>query len=173
MSNEKLCIECLDEHHDRRFFSCGIDALDRYLITEATQYRKRDIAITYVLTVEHSDVVIGYYALSSTSISLDALPGDISKKLPRHPHVPAILLGRLAVNTEHQKKKYGEILLINALQKSFESSQTISAVAVTVDAENDMAVKFYKKYGFIEFPERKNKLFLPMKTIVKLLSQME
>jgi hypothetical protein len=39
---------------------------------------------------------------------------------------------------------------------------------VFVEAIDDEAAPFYKKYGFIELPEDKLKLFLPMKTIAKV-----
>jgi hypothetical protein len=38
-----------------------------------------------------------------------------------------------------------------------------------VEAIDDAAASFYRKYGFIELPEDQHKLFLPMKTIAKSL----
>ena len=41
--------------------------------------------------------------------------------------------------------------------------------AVIVDAKDEQAVNFYKHFGFVAFPEKKHRLFLPLNTI-KLLS---
>ena len=39
---------------------------------------------------------------------------------------------------------------------------------VVVDAKDENAAEFYKKYGFIGFPTIANRLFLPIETIKKL-----
>ncbi|MBI2504327.1 MAG: GNAT family N-acetyltransferase, partial [Candidatus Latescibacteria bacterium] len=39
---------------------------------------------------------------------------------------------------------------------------------VVVDAKDEEAGSFYERYGFIKFPERPHRLFLPMKTIARL-----
>jgi ribosomal protein S18 acetylase RimI-like enzyme len=44
----------------------------------------------------------------------------------------------------------------------------MASAAVVVDAKGDMAVAFYKKYGFLELPKVANRLFLPMGTIAEL-----
>jgi ribosomal protein S18 acetylase RimI-like enzyme len=44
----------------------------------------------------------------------------------------------------------------------------IAAFAVIVEAKNEQAVKFYKSYGFTQFLDNSNKLFLSMNTIAKL-----
>ena len=41
---------------------------------------------------------------------------------------------------------------------------------VFVEAIDDAAAAFYRKYGFIELLGDERKLFLPMKTIAKLFS---
>ena len=78
----------------------------------------------------------------------------------------AILIGRLAVAKEHAGKGLGEILLMDALKKSLDSTKNIAAFAVVVDAIDEKAAAFYRKYGFM--PLRENRLFLPMKTIQQL-----
>lgn len=170
MVHENISISSLNSFHDKSSFSCGVDSLDQYLAKRATQYLERGLAVTYVLTANSSNIILGYYTLSSTSINLTSLPESIVKKLPRYPHVPATLIGRLAVSKIHQKKKYGEILLIDALRKSLEYSNAIGSIAVIVDAENEKIIDFYKKYGFFELNDCKSKLFLPMKTIAKLFA---
>jgi hypothetical protein len=42
---------------------------------------------------------------------------------------------------------------------------TIASAGVIVDAKDDSAASFYKKYSFIELSKVERSLFLPMKTI--------
>lgn len=168
MESKKVRIELLHKEHEKKNFSCGIEALDRYLIQQAGQDAKRHVTATYVLTEINSNIVCGYYSLCSTSIALDTLPEDMLKKLPRYPTLPAILLGRLAVEQKFHGKKFGDLLLIDALKRSLKLSKELAAMAVIVDAKNDAAISFYKHYEFIQFPDSKNQLFLPMATVAQI-----
>ena len=170
MSEVSYCIELLNDHHHKANFSCGVDSLDRYLTQEAGQHKRKRVAATYVLTYNEAPEIIGYYTLSSTSVDLGLLPEKIGKKFPRYPMLPATLLGRLAIDKNYQGKNYGELLLIDALKRSFEASGQVGSIAIIVDAESDSVINFYKKYGFILLSACKNKLFLPMKSIEQLLS---
>ncbi len=67
---------------------------------------------------------------------------------------------------KYQKNKIGKLLLMNALYKSYKSG--IAAFAVIVEAKNIEARNFYKKYGFNEFLDNPDKLFLSMSQIAKL-----
>jgi hypothetical protein len=87
--------------HDRTAFSCGAPELDRYLREHASQDIKRDIARVFVAVRPEATTVCGYYSLSATSFQRDELPAEQAKKLPRYP-VPAVLLGRLAVDHDAQ-----------------------------------------------------------------------
>ena len=94
-------IEVLAESHDRAAFSCGVDALDRYLKTQAGQDVRRRIANCFVAVSAGSAQVAGFYTLAAASIPLTALTPDQVRKLPKYPVLPAALLGRLAVDTRH------------------------------------------------------------------------
>ncbi len=168
MTSEKWLIKPLDNEHNRAKFSCGEPSLDRYLSYYAKQYLRRKVAAIFVYVNTDNNIISGYYTLSATNIPSDELPQEITKKLPRYPFQPATLLGRLAVNKGYQKQGIGEKLLLDALARSWQQSQQIGSIAVVVDVLNDSAAAFYQQYGFINFPDKKNKMFLPMKTIGKL-----
>ena len=161
-------IESLGKRHNRRDFSSGSEPLDHYLQRQASQAARRHLAVTFVLIDMECQALVGYYTLSATSILLEDLPSEMADKLPRYPLVPATLLGRLAIDTRYQGKGLGEFLLMDALHRSCSQSQVIAAMAVVVDAKDDMARSFYERYGFIRFPDHPYRLFLPMKTIAGL-----
>lgn len=166
--NKKYLITSLQKMHDRNDFNCGIETLNQYLQTQASQDAKKNVAVTYVLTLPRSDNILGYYTLSSISIFPGELPNELIKKLPRYPVLPGILLGRLTVDIRSQGMSIGQYILIDALKRSLQVSSQIGIVAVIVDAKNENAVKFYQHFGFIQLPNNGNRLFIPINTIQKL-----
>ncbi|KZD12438.1 GNAT family N-acetyltransferase [Oceanibaculum pacificum] len=155
--------------HDRTAFSCGAPELDRYIREHASQDVKRDVARVFVALQAGKPTVCGYYSLSATSFQRDSLPADQAKRLPRYP-VPAALLGRLAVDDGMKGKGLGAFLLMDALNRILLATQTLAVHALIVDAKDDAATSFYRKYGFIAFTGSERRLFLPMATIRQLLS---
>jgi predicted GNAT family N-acyltransferase len=160
-------IEPLGKKHDRAAFFCGKDSLDQYLKKQAGQSAGKNLAAVLVLTPDGKRIA-GYYTLSSYAVKLDEIPEDIAKKLTRMKEIPATLLGRLARSVEFRGQGIGETLLVDALKKAFQNSTHVASWAVIVDAKDEEAAEFYKRYGFISFPSRPNRLFLPMASIQKM-----
>lgn len=155
--------------HDRAAFSCGIESLDRYLKQQAGQDARKKVAAPFVLFAAKRRV-IGYYTLSSASLKGEDLPPELIRKLklPRYPELPATLLGRLAVDQKYRGQRFGELLMMHALKRAWLGSQQIASLGVIVDAKDENAKRFYYRYGFLPFPNRELRLFLPMQTIEKL-----
>ena len=161
-------IVALTKAHDRSLFTCGNAILDRYFHQQVSQDIKAKVCTCFVLTEEKGNKVKGYYTLSSAAVARELVPPELQKKLPRYLELPVTLLGRLAVDSSFKRKGHGELLLLDALKKSFEVSQTsIGSMAVIVDPIDDSARKFYSNYGFILLPDSE-KMFLPMKTIADM-----
>ncbi len=160
-------VQPLGPHHDRSGFSCGVEPLDNYLKRQARQDVRKRVAAVFVL-IPDSSIIAGFYTLSQYSIDLGRIPQDIARTLPKYPIVPATLIGRLAVNAVFRGQGLGELLLMDALHRSLTLSQHVASAAVIVDAKDDPAMRFYRKYGFLELPNAKGRLFLPMATIEQL-----
>ena len=165
----KFFIEPLAKVHDRAAFSCGVKALDQYLQRQAAQDLKKHVAAVFVLTPD-GKTIAGFYTLSQYAVELDAIPEEITKKLPKYPQVPTTLLGRLAVSSRFRGEGLGERLLMDALCRCFHGSRQVASAAMVVDAKDDTAVAFYRKYGFLELPKVAKRLFLPMGTIEELFA---
>lgn len=166
-SNIKFSIEPLVKHHKIDSFQCENQQLDRYLKLTASQDRKRNIAVPYVVINLENTQIIGYYTLSMTSIDLGELPQEIAKKLPKDPLIGVTLIGRLAVAKNYQGLGWGKLLLMDALYKSLLASQQVASFAVVVDAIDESAVKFYQRFDFQSFPEQPFKLFRTIKNIAQ------
>lgn len=160
----------LDGRHDRGSFTCGSEPLDRYLQLQARQDAEKRVAAPFVLIDPPSNHVLGFYTLSASVITANALPAALAKKLPRYPQLPVTLLGRLAVDQSVRGKGLGEFLLMDALHRSLEAAAEIAAMAVIVDAKDDVAEAFHQRFGFAPLQQQPVRLFLPMKTVATLFS---
>jgi ribosomal protein S18 acetylase RimI-like enzyme len=165
----KIRFDLLGPAHDRAHFSCGVPALDTYLQKQARQDVRRRVAVAFVATPD-GKTIAGYYTLSQYSVELGVLPEEIAGKLPRYPLVPATLIGRLAVSAAFRGQGIGELLLMDALSRCLHGSREVASAAVMVDAKDDRAAAFYRKYGFLELPKIAMRLFLPMATVEALFS---
>ncbi len=158
----------LDPKYNRVEFSSGNELLDNYFRRQARQDVKRKLAACFVIIDEKSGKISGFYTLSSAGIAQRFVPDSFRKKLPKsYNTLPAILIGRFAVDIEFQGSGIGKLLLIDALKRCHNTSDYIGAFAVIVDPIDMEAEKFYEKHGFIKLPDS-GKMFLPMKTIENL-----
>lgn len=157
-------IQPLDKTHDRTRFDCGEEGLNAFLRQHAGQNARRDISRTYVAVPLDSKRVVGYYTLASTSLTLDLLPEEISRRLPRYP-VPSALLARLAVDTRFQGRGLGRLLLVDAMKRVRDVAEQIGIFALTVHALNDRARSFYQAFGFLPLLDDPDHLYLQLATI--------
>ena len=163
-----FAVEALSSHHDRAPFTCGVEALDRYLAARAMQDQRRRIAGCYVAREAATGQIAGFYTIAAASMPLDEVSPKLAKKLPRYPVVPCVRLGRLAIAKAHQGKGLGAALLIDAIERSLRSE--IVAFAMIVDAKDESAVRFYRHHGFNSFLSAPMILYLPLAQVAKRLA---
>jgi GNAT superfamily N-acetyltransferase len=164
-----ITVEPLGRQHDRTAFHCGAETLDRYLKQQARQDADKRVAAPFVAVRLPDTVVLGYYTLSASVLTLTDLPDELARKLPRYPQLPVTLLGRLAVDQSTKGQGLGEHLLLDALHRSLAHADQIAALAVVVDAKDESASAFYRHYGFIPLQTQPSRLFVPMRSIAQLL----
>lgn len=155
-------ISALDLASDRRVFSCGVESLDTYFAEQVGQDVRRRVAACFVAS-DTDGRIAGYYTLAASGIALSDLPRELSKRLPRYPIVPAVRLGRLAIDTAWQGRGLGAALLADSLQRCVRAD--IAAYAMIVDAKDDRSARFYRHHGFRAFSEQPLILFLPLASI--------
>ncbi len=151
--------------HNRKRFDCKVDVLNNYLQNIANQHSKKDSSRSYVLEDEKDNsFIVGFYTLSLTTLDISNLSQSLQKKFPYTKSVG--LIARLAVDDRYKKKGNGEWLLVDALLKLLEASEIVGFPVIIVDAK-DGAKSFYKKFGFIEFFDEKERLFITIDTVRK------
>lgn len=162
MSEAKFRVAPLDAAHNRAEFSSGSEPLDRYFRQQVTQDIRRRVTACFV-AIAGKHRIAGYYTLAAASMLLTDLPQSIGKKLPRYPLVPAVRMGRLAVDQDFKRHGLGGALLADALSRASDSE--IAAYALVVDAKDEGAAAFYQHHGFILLPNSPLTLFLPLATV--------
>ncbi|MDX2200812.1 MAG: GNAT family N-acetyltransferase [Phycisphaerae bacterium] len=159
MRMSPFCIELLGDH-DRGAFDCGVAALNDYLRRLVTQDIRRNVTACYVAVEIATHRIAGYYTLAATGIPLTDLPAAVIRRLPRYPSVPAVRIGRLAIDCGYQGRRLGGSLLFDAIDRTRRSG--IAAFAVVVDAKSEQAAEFYEHHGFVRFASQPMPLFLPI-----------
>ncbi len=124
------------------------------------------LSILYLIAPTY---LIAFYTLSSFSLELTEIESVLAKKLPLYPLLPATMLGRLAVDKSYKGNGFGELMLLDAMNKSYKVSQEIASIALIVEAIDEQAIRFYQRFGFISFQSSRERLYLPMKTIEKII----
>ncbi|WP_424595924.1 GNAT family N-acetyltransferase [Bradyrhizobium sp.] len=164
-----LRIEALASHHERSGFSCGVDSLDRYLWTQASQDMRRKANGVFILVEPAKpNVILGYYTLCATGLPQGDVPSAARKHVPRYPLVSATLIGRLAVSEARQGERLGAMLLADAVRRAYRSADTVGSSMLVVDALNERAAAFYEGNGFVSLPDSL-RLVLPMHAIRRMV----
>lgn len=138
--------------HNRQNFDCGRPELNNWLRQVARQHQDKGISKTYVaIQDEEPTRICGFYALTLAEMERRFLPDAYQKRLPQR--IPGVRLGRLAVDLQYQKKRLGELLLVDAISRTGRIHKEAGGVGLFVDAIDDCASAFYRHYGFQNIPD--------------------
>jgi GNAT superfamily N-acetyltransferase len=162
----------LSKRHDRDGFDCGIGALNEFLRRTARQHIEKGLSVTSVLVSDSQpDRILGYYTLVFVEVEPAQLPSLVAKPLPAH-RVPAIKLARLAVATSEQGKGVGAALLAEAMRDAVSATNRAGGIALFVDAKDDRAAAFYRRYGFTPLPDLPLQLMMPIKQVAQFVEML-
>jgi GNAT superfamily N-acetyltransferase len=159
-------IELLSAAHNRAGFSSGLESVDRYFREIARGHLEKGVSITRVIVEADAcdpKPVLGFFTLSVIVVDAKPWPGA-PKGLPSQA-VPDVLLGRLAVASEHQGRGIGAMLVATARQLAYETITRTGGIGLVVDAAHDQAVLFYSRFGFKTVSAGSLRLFLPAKSL--------
>jgi GNAT superfamily N-acetyltransferase len=140
----------LTQAHDASAFDSGEPALDEWLRRRAWQNLQSAASRTYVVCPQGSPRIVGYFALSMGQILAQEATGAMRRNMPRW--IPAVILGRLAIDRGWQGRGIGRALLADAVRRSLRASAEVSARLVIVHAISPAAEAFYLRHGFTRLP---------------------
>jgi GNAT superfamily N-acetyltransferase len=143
--------------HDREQFDSGEPVLDEWLRRYAGQNRRRDTAATWVIA-DANDIVVAYASIATTGIDRSAAPEVLAKGSPDP--VPALLLGRLAVDHRYSRLGIGTALVAHVLATVVELNEKAACRAVVVTALTQSARFWWEQLGFHPFDPDHPDLYL-------------
>ena len=150
--------ERLTANHQTDDFDCGTASLNEWLRHRAVKNELSHGSRTYVVC--ENTRVVGYYALAAGGVARAEATSRIKKNMPDP--IPALVLGRLAVDYRWQNRNIGQGLLKDALARSINVSEQVGARVLIVHVLNEKAEAFYRKYGFVKKGITSNTLMLPL-----------
>lgn len=132
--------------HDCSAFDCGHPELADWLRRRARA--NEDAQGSRCFVVREGKRVIGYYALAAGSVQRAHAQGTVRRNMPDP--IPAIVLGRLAIDLQWQGQGMGADLLRDAVLRALRASREIGARVLLCHAIDAQAKTFYLRHGFVE-----------------------
>ena len=155
----------LDAHHRLEEFDCGKPALTEWLLRHARQAQGSGSARTFI--VFDGDRVAGYYSLTVGQIDTLEAPERVRRGMSQYP-IPLIILARLAVDLDYQKRGLGFSLLQDAIRSAIAVAEHAGIRALLTHPLDVEAETFYRHFGFESTPENKRQLILLLKDARRL-----
>jgi len=134
--------------HDREQFDSGEPPLDEWLRRYDGQNRRHDTAATWVIA-DANNIVVADASVAMTGIDRSAAPEVLAKGAPDP--VPALLLGRLAVDQRYSSLGIGTTLATHVLATAVELNEKAACRAVVVTALTERARTWWERLGFHPF----------------------
>jgi GNAT superfamily N-acetyltransferase len=141
-------VEPLSEEHVLAGFDSGESSLDEWLVQRAKPNQAAGFSRTYV--VAEDGRVVAFHAVSSFTIFRADATGRARRQSP--PQIPAVLLGRLAVDWHFQGHGFGAALLRHAMELTVVAADTVGIRLLVVNARDEEAARFYRRFGLEPSP---------------------
>ena len=166
ISDEITPPEKLSGAHDLSRFDSGEPVLDDWLRRRAIQNEESGASRTYVICAGKKKVV-GYYSLAVGAVAHAEAPGRVRRNMPDP--VPAMILGRLAIDKAYRGTGAGAGLLRDAVLRTIQAAGIAGIRVILVHAISEAAKRFYEKYGFIGSPVAPMTMMITVAEAVKML----
>ena len=95
-------------------------------------------------------MIAGYFSLCMGQILGQDVTGAMRRNMPRQ--IPAVTLGRLAIDRKWQGRGLGAALLADVVRRALRASSEVVARLVIVHAISPTAEAFYLHHGFTRLP---------------------
>ncbi|QIS01453.1 GNAT family N-acetyltransferase [Nocardia brasiliensis] len=100
-------------------------------------------------------------APTSVNRAEDGIPGKLAAGMRT---VPAFLLAKFALDVSLHGQGYGADLLVDAISKLMGAAQVSGGRLIVVDAIDESAFDFYRKYNFVPVGNTPGRLVMKMST---------
>lgn len=129
-------------------FDSGEPVLDDWLRRRALPNEASGASRTYVACVEKT--VVGYYTLAIGAVAHAEAPGRMKRNRPDP--LPVMVIGRLAVDKNVQRRGIGKGLLRDAVLRTVQAAKIAGIRAILAHAISEPAKRFYEGCGLTASP---------------------
>ena len=151
---ENYYFEILNEKHDLSNFECDSNDLTNFLKNDALKQQDMNLNLTELVICDNE--IVGFFSLLTDTLKLKTLENNNLKKeikleldISENNEIPAIKIGRLAIDKKYSKKGLGSHILRNILLSILNLSKTkVGLRFVTVDAYATSLNFYVKKNNF-------------------------
>jgi GNAT superfamily N-acetyltransferase len=157
--------EPISSGHTLDVFESGVAALDDWLKRRALANEAAGASRTFVIRID--DRVIGYYSLAAASVMHDIATSKARRNMPDP--VPAVLIGRLALDKAWQGKGLGADLLRDAVLRIADAAGIVGVRVILVHAISGEAKTFYERFGFRASPIEPMTLMMTIEEMRRVL----
>jgi GNAT superfamily N-acetyltransferase len=151
----------LSKAHDRTQFDSGSPQFDSWLRERALRNQGTGASRTYVAC--EGARVVAFYSLANGAVAHRGAPSKLKRNMPDP--IPVMVLGRLGVDREFQKRGLGRALLKDAILRTLQAAEIAGIRAILVHAKDDNAQGFYERFGFVASPANPRTLVLPLQDV--------
>lgn len=151
---ENYYFEILNEKHDLSNFECDSNDLTNFLKNDALKQQDMNLNLSQLVICDNE--IVGFFSLLTDTLKLKTLENNNLKKeikleldISENNEIPAIKIGRLAIDKKYSKKGLGSHILRNILLSILNLSKTkVGLRFVTVDAYATSLNFYVKKNNF-------------------------
>lgn len=146
----KLIYRLLHEDVKNDTFDCGVKAINQYVVES---FFATLLQHGYAYQILYNNKVVGYYMITFSHVRIEDCPEVISEyTLDLTKFLYCVEIKYLAIDKNYQKKKIGTYVLLTIIKDIKQYAALLPIRLITIDARDDL-VDWYKKMGFIEFPQ--------------------
>lgn len=145
--------------HHAADFDCGVIHMNEWLRKHGLDPHN---ARTYVALTDDGRVG-AYYCLAAGSVERKSAPGKLKRNAPDP--IPAVVLGRMAVDSDFQRKGIGGMLVAHAKVMAYQAARIAGARLLILTARTTELIPWYAEHGFVSSKADTREMMIAMATI--------
>lgn len=144
--------EKLNKEHDLSEFTCNSDDLNDFIKNDALNQQEDNLNVTKLICCD--DEIIGFFSLLADSINLKSIRDEktretIKKHLPKVKRVPAVKIGRFAIDKKYSNQGIGSHIIGHIMLNILDLSEDLALRFILIKTYAK-PYKFYVKNNNFE-----------------------
>ncbi|CUR51337.1 putative acetyltransferase (GNAT) family protein [Nitrosotalea devaniterrae] len=153
----KVCYDFLNSSYDiSKLDFTEEDGTDPLLVDEFAKSKARSYhqnKLSTVRVVKYKDIVVGYFAVSMFSISVEQLATDEKVSVATPLRYPSMLLGQLGVDKKYRGNGIAKEICKFCLGLAQDVGEKVACRYIVLQT-NEKRTKLYEDYDFVRSPKK-------------------